>query len=193
MTAIQNRAGRDKPKGATFASWRLRASLAAALAIATATVGYAQSPPRPKTAAGFWLALDDDGNPSGWFYFVERNGVYEGRIVKMFKKPGEQNLVTTCARCPGIQKDAQMLGLTIIKGMIRDGAQYENGSILDPRDGATYHAQMQLSDDGQKLYVRGYLGIPLLGQTQTWTRLPDNAIAPADVPKETLAFPPSRK
>jgi hypothetical protein len=46
---------------------------------------------------------------------------------------------------------------------------------------------MELSPDGKKLDVRGYLGIPLLGQTQTWNRLPDDAMAPADIPKESLA------
>ena len=58
---------------------------------------------------------------------------------------------------------------------------------MDPRDGSVYHAQMEVSPDGQKLFVRGYLGVPMLGQTQTWTRLPDNSMAAADIPKESLS------
>ncbi len=104
----------------------------------------------------------------------------------MFQKPGEPTF-ETCAKCAGKQKNAPMLGLVIVKGMKRDGLKYGDGSILDPRDGTVYHAQMELSPDGQKLSVRGYLGIPLLGQTQVWTRLPDNAIAPADIPKESVS------
>jgi uncharacterized protein (DUF2147 family) len=140
-----------------------------------------------KTAAGFWQQADDDGFVGGWFLFIERNGLFEGRLIKMFLKPGEQQLIDTCQKCEGDQKDAPMLGLTIVKGMKRNGSKYEEGNILDPRDGTVYHAQMELSADGQQLSVRGYLGIPLLGQTQVWTRLPDDAMAPADIPKESLA------
>jgi uncharacterized protein (DUF2147 family) len=139
-----------------------------------------------KTAAGFWQQVDDDGFVGGWFYFLERDGLYEGRLVKMFKKPGAPEFDDKCEKCAGDQKDAPMLGLTIVKAMKRDGHKYEEGNILDPRDGTLYHAQMELSADGKKLSVRGYLGIPLLGQTQVWTRLPDDAMAPTDIPKESL-------
>jgi uncharacterized protein (DUF2147 family) len=140
-----------------------------------------------KTAAGFWQQVDDDGFVGGWFYFTERNGLYEGRLVKMFKKPGAEEFSDKCLKCVGDQKDAPMLGLTIIKGMKRDGHKYDEGSILDPRDGTVYHAQLELSADGKQLSVRGYLGIPLLGQTQVWKRLPDDAIPAADIPKESLS------
>ena len=138
------------------------------------------------TAAGFWQETDDQGRPGAWFLFVEKDGLYEGRFVKMFKQPGEQELIQTCQKCKGDQKDAPMMGLTIVKGMKRYDNNYADGTILDPRDGTVYHAQMELSADGQHLFVRGYLGIPLLGQTQVWTRLPDDAIAPDDIPEDSV-------
>jgi hypothetical protein len=146
----------------------------------------APAPNQYKTAAGFWQEVDDQGRVGGWFFFAERDGLYDGRLVKMFKMPGEQQLIDTCQKCAGDEKDAPMLGLAIVKGMKRTGNKYDGGSILDPRDGTVYHAQMELSSDGKELSVRGYLGIPLLGQTQVWTRLPDDAMAPADIPEESV-------
>jgi uncharacterized protein (DUF2147 family) len=138
---------------------------------------------QPPTAVGFWAQVGDDGKVGGWFFFEKHNGLYEGRLVKMFKDPDDtHHFSDVCDKCDGEEKNAPMLGLRIIKGMHRDGNKYEDGSILDPRDGTVYHAQMEVSADGQQLFVRGYLGVPLLGQTQTWQRLPDDSIAPADIP-----------
>ncbi len=85
-------------------------------------------------------------------------------------RPGEKpNPI--CTKCPGDQKNQPTLGLALIKGMQRKGRNYENGTILDPRDGSVYQARMELSPDGQKLMMRGYLGIDLFGQSQIWRRL----------------------
>lgn len=147
----------------------------------------AVQPDQPPSAVGFWAQISDDGKVGGWFFFEKHDGLYDGRLVKMFKQPGDQHHYSdVCEKCEGDEKDAPMLGLTIVKGMKREGNKYQDGTILDPRDGTVYHAQMEVSQDGQKLAVRGYLGIPLLGQTQVWQRLPDDSMAPADIP------PPSR-
>ena len=84
-----------------------------------------------------------------------------------------------------------MLGLALIKGMTRKGLSYEGGTIMDPRDGTVYRALMQLSPDGMRLEVRGYLGIAMLGRSQIWKRLPDNAMDPAPAPRPPST--PARK
>jgi uncharacterized protein (DUF2147 family) len=43
------------------------------------------------------------------------------------------------------------------------------GTIYDPKNGKTYHGEMTL--EGAKLHLRGYVGIPLFGASETWTRL----------------------
>ena len=132
------------------------------------------------SAVGLWQQFDDvSGKSQGWFLISEHDSIYEGAIAKMFMNPGE-NPTPICATCEGDQRNAPWLGLTIIKGMKRNGMNYEDGTILDPRNGIVYKAVMQLSPDGQTLTVRGYLGIPLLGRDQIWKRLPDSAQAELD-------------
>jgi uncharacterized protein (DUF2147 family) len=128
------------------------------------------------TAAGLWEKLDESGRPEAWFRIAECGSTYEGQIVRIFPKPGEDPSQWRCTKCEGEQKNAPVLGITFIKGMQRRGLTYENGTILDPRDGSIYNARMELSSDGNQLTVRGYLGISLLGQSQIWRRLPDREL-----------------
>ena len=138
------------------------------------------------TVAGFWEAYDD-GKPGGWFLFFEKDGMFQGALVKAFNKPGETPQLT-CAKCTDERKNAPMIGLSIVRAMQRKGLAYENGNILDPRDGSVYKAKMALSPDSKQLEVRGFLGIELFGQSQIWKRLPDNVMAPTELPEELRPF-----
>jgi uncharacterized protein (DUF2147 family) len=168
----------------------MKPGFAAAIFVALLTMGSANA--ASPTVSGLWEQSDDKGVVGAWFLFEEKDGIFVGRLVKMFKRGGEK-LVENCLKCTGDQKNAKMLGLTIVKGMKRDGLSYREGSILDPRDGSIYHAQMDLSEDGKQLAVRGYIGLPILGQTQVWNRLPDDAIPADKMPKEVLASAPAPK
>lgn len=139
--------------------------LAAALALSSAAAWADDASP-----VGLWKNIDDvSGKPKALIRITESNGVLQGKLEKLFRAP-EQEQNPKCDKCEGVNKDQPILGLMFMWGLKKDGNEYNGGEILDPDNGKVYKSKMQLVENGKKLQVRGYIGMPMFGRSQTWVR-----------------------
>jgi uncharacterized protein (DUF2147 family) len=122
------------------------------------------------TAAGTWKQIDNSGKVGALVTITEENGVFVGRLSKLFLDPGDDPHAL-CVKCTGEKHNQPILGLVFIEGMKQSGLDYQGGTILDPETGDIYKANMSLDPKGKKLTVRGYIGLPIFGRSQTWTRV----------------------
>ena len=150
----------------------MKTACALAVLFIAALAGIAPALAQTPTVAGVWQQIDPDtGKVGAHVTFADQgNGVFTGQLSKLFPEPGDDPN-PRCTACSGAQKNKPLLGLTFIWGMRRSGLDYEGGTILDPETGSLYNANMKLSPDGQSLTLRGYVGIPLFGQSQVWKRI----------------------
>ncbi len=123
------------------------------------------------SALGLWKTIDDrTGKPRSLVRITEVNGKLQGKIEQILFRPDEQDHNPLCKECNGALHNQPIIGMTILSGLSQDGDEYNGGQILDPKNGKTYRCKLALKDQGAKLDVRGYIGISLLGRTQTWLR-----------------------
>ena len=121
-----------------------------------------------ETPAGDWRTFDDHTGLERSLIRIEvNNGVLTGRVVSTID-PVEAT--HTCDKCEDDRRGQKLIGLQIIRDMRLDGDAWTGGSVLDPQTGSIYRGTIRLADDGQKLELRGYIGIPLFGRSQTWLR-----------------------
>ena len=119
-------------------------------------------------AVGIWKTIDDKTNqPASLIKIDEVNGMLEGTIIKTFPRENETPLVI-CNLCKDDRKDKPIIGMRIMTDLKKDETgMWSGGKILDPKNGETYKVKLT-TEDGKKMDVRGYIGVPLLGRTQVW-------------------------
>jgi uncharacterized protein (DUF2147 family) len=135
--------------------------------------GYRPAMGAEGSPAGLWKTFDDRSHKArGTVRIYEQNGVFFGRIESSFNAA---ELEARCGKCAGERKDAPVIGLVVMRGMTIHGSEFDGGDILDPENGYIYRCRFVLSRDGEKLFVRGYLGLSIFGRTQTWIRVETNS------------------
>jgi uncharacterized protein (DUF2147 family) len=117
---------------------------------------------------GRWKTFDDKtGSARAIVRIYEQDGKLFGKIEGSFTRGAESRV---CSACTDDRKNQPMMGLLIIRNMKRADDGYAGGDILDPDSGSVYRCKLRLEQGGDKLVVRGFIGISLLGRTQNWER-----------------------
>ena len=113
---------------------------------------------------GRWVTIDDNTGKRRSVVEIEvKDGKANGRIVEIYDKTQADK---TCDACTDDRKGKRLQGMEIIRGMVKDGDEWEDGTIMDPDNGKIYDCKLWL-ENGQ-LKVRGY--VAFFFRTQTWVR-----------------------
>lgn len=121
-----------------------------------------------QTVVGKWKTIDDEtSQPKSIVEIYENKGKIYGKVIEIIELEHRNKV---CSNCSGDDKNKPILGMTIIKGLLKDKTEYSAGKILDPKNGKLYKCYITL-ETKDKLKVRGYIGISLFGRTQYWYRV----------------------
>lgn len=127
--------------------------------------------PRLASPEGLWEPIDSAGRPLGRIRIFEVSGLYYGRIEP--SSPTDDR-TALCTRCKDERHNQPIIGLVLMRHLRPENGEYVGGDILDPDTGRIYSCTLRLTDGGRQLIMRGFLGISLIGQSQTWRRVEDH-------------------
>ena len=117
---------------------------------------------------GKWKTIDDTtGKEKSIVEIYEKSGKYFGKITQLYDVASQNK---KCDKCEGENKNKPIIGLVIIKNMIKDGVVFSGGTITDPSNGKVYSCKFE-NIKNDKITVRGFIGFSLFGRSQTWIRL----------------------
>lgn len=121
-----------------------------------------------QSVIGKWKTIDDEtGEAKSIVEIYEKSGKIYGKVVDILRADHKKDV---CSKCEGAEKNKPIIGMVIISGLKKDGSEYSGGTILDPTSGKKYKCYITL-DSADKLKLRGYVGISIMGRTQYWTRV----------------------
>ena len=126
------------------------------------------------TIEGFWHSIDDRTGEKLSIVEIRKgaDGTFRGKILYRYPVPGGVAL-THCTKCPPPYTNQPIVGLEFFSGFKQDEKNpnlYVDGRVLEPKSGKIYKGKANLSADGKRLRLRGYVGVSALGRTQVWIR-----------------------
>lgn len=120
---------------------------------------------------GYWLVTEKDTKIK---IFEATNGLYYGKIVWLEEPNETDGTPKRDDKNPNTALRSRMLnGLLLLKEFTFDNKdkKWINGSIYDARSGKTYSCVMRFEQGNtNRLFVKGYIGISLIGKQVEWTR-----------------------
>lgn len=115
---------------------------------------------------GKWLNSSGEGQ----IEIFKKGEKYFGKLI-WIKEPNENGKPKTDIKNPNTSLRAKpIIGLEIVKDFVFEDDKYVDGKVYDPKTGKTYSGNMTLVNVNQ-LNMRGYIGISLIGRTETWKRV----------------------
>lgn len=123
---------------------------------------------QPDDVIGIWLNEDQDAH----IQVYKEGDRYFGKIIWL-KNPIDEETgkpKLDDENPDEALQDRPILGLLLLQDFEFDKDEWDDGTIYDPKNGNTYKCYMKLISM-DKLKIRGYIGITLLGRTTYWTRV----------------------
>jgi uncharacterized protein (DUF2147 family) len=136
--------------------------------VCLAGAGAQQLSAKLENAVGHWQVVNGDGSPGGKVDTYLENGKLFGRVTEV--RPG-RTPKDVCDKCSGEYKNQLILGMVIMRNFHPEGDDWVDGTVVDPENGKEYKGKIWAAEK-DALKMRGFVGISLLGRTESWTRLP---------------------
>ncbi|TCC91959.1 DUF2147 domain-containing protein [Pedobacter frigiditerrae] len=116
---------------------------------------------------GKWLNSSGEGQ----IEIFKKGEKYFGKLV-WIKDPNDENgKPRTDVKNPNTSlRTKPILGLEIVKDFVYEDNEWTEGKVYDPKTGKSYSGNMSL-EGVNKLKMRGYIGISLIGRTEVWKKV----------------------
>lgn len=116
---------------------------------------------------GTWLNASQEGR----IQITKSGQLFYGKIAWLKNPNDEKGQPKTDKNNPDPSlKNKPLQNLIILRDFEYEDGKWVDGTIYDPKSGRTYNCELKMSSD-DRLDVRGYIGISLIGRTETWTRV----------------------